>query len=193
MPEGSAFRNLMARVRARDEEAAKELLRLYEPAIRRAIRFRLANPRLRRLFDSMDICQSVFGSFFVRAALGQYELENAQQLLRLLINMSQKKLADQERRQGAARRDYRRVEALGLNEKNLPSKEPSPTQEVTVQELLQEARKRLSPEERRLAEQRADGRDWAQIAAEQGESPDVLRKRLARALARITRELGLDE
>ena len=31
--------------------------------------------RLRRLFDSMDISQSVFASFFIRAALGQYELD----------------------------------------------------------------------------------------------------------------------
>ena len=31
----------------------------------------------------MDICQSVFTSFFVRAALGQYEIEKPAQLLRL--------------------------------------------------------------------------------------------------------------
>src|SRR5262249_14658939 len=108
MPKGSSFQDLIARVRARDEAAARELLRLYEPAIRRAVRVRLVNPRLRRLLDSMDICQSVFGSFFVRAALGQYELKTPQQLLRLLIDMSWKKLADQARREGAARRDYRR-------------------------------------------------------------------------------------
>jgi hypothetical protein len=34
---------------------------------------------------------------------------------------------------------------------------------------------------------------WAEIAAELGGTPDALRVRLARALARITRQLGLGE
>ena len=32
----------------------------------------------------MDICQSVMASFFVRAALGQYQLNTPEQLLNLL-------------------------------------------------------------------------------------------------------------
>jgi RNA polymerase sigma-70 factor (ECF subfamily) len=193
MPAGSAFQELIARVRARDEAAARELLRRYEPAIRRAIRVRLVNRRLRRLLDSMDICQSVFGSFFVRAALGQYELRTPQQLLHLLIDMSRKKLVDHARREGAARRDYRRVEDLARIEKNLCSRGPGPGEQATWQELLDVVRLRLSPEERHLAEQRCDGRDWAQIAAEQGASPEMLRKRLARAVERVAKELELDQ
>ena len=77
MSEESAFRDLIRRVRAGDEDAAKEIVRIYEPAIRREARVRLVDPRLRRLFDSMDICQSVFASFFVRAAMGQYEHREA--------------------------------------------------------------------------------------------------------------------
>jgi RNA polymerase sigma-70 factor (ECF subfamily) len=189
MPEGSTFQDLIARVRARDEAAAAELLRQYEPAVRRAIRVWLTDPRLRRLLDSMDICQSVFGSFFVRVTLGEYELKTPQQLLRLLINMSRKKLIDRGRREGAARRDYRRVEALGPKEKHLPAREPTPGQQVAGQEMLQEVRKRLSADERDLAEQRAGGRDWSEIAAARGENAEVLRKRLARAVERVMREL----
>src|SRR5438309_10206244 len=109
MPEDRTFHDLIRRVRAGDQEAAAELVRSYEPAIRRAARVRLVDPRLQRLFDSMDISQSVFASFFVRAALGQYELEKPEQLLKLLVTMSRKKLADHARRETAARRDYRRV------------------------------------------------------------------------------------
>src|SRR5438128_10189620 len=68
MSEASSFRDLINRVRARDEQAAAELVRLYEPTIRIAIRVRLSDPALRRLLDSMDICQSVLANFFVRAA-----------------------------------------------------------------------------------------------------------------------------
>ncbi len=193
MAEGNSFRELMARVRAGDDAAARELMRTYEPTIRRTIRIRLADPRLRRVLDSTDICQSVFGSFFVRAALGQYDLDDPQQLLRLLVNMSRKKLIDHERRERAARRDFRRTQAAGALEYELPAREGTPSQEVAAQELLREVRKRLSPDERRLAEQRAAGRDWAGIAADEGDSPEALRKKLGRAVDRVVQELGLDE
>ena len=55
------FADLLARVRAGDP-AATELVRRYEPAVRA----NLVDPNLRRHFDSLDICQSVLGSFFVR-------------------------------------------------------------------------------------------------------------------------------
>src|SRR3989442_11144114 len=93
MSDAPSFQGLIARVRAGDAEAARELVQRYEPAIRRAVRFRLADSRLARLFDSMDICQSVLASFFVRAAAGQYDLEQPEQLLGLLAAMARKKLA----------------------------------------------------------------------------------------------------
>jgi RNA polymerase sigma-70 factor (ECF subfamily) len=189
--ERNPFQNLIRRVRAGDETAAAELVRTYEPAIRRAARVRLVDSRLRRVFDSMDISQSVFASFFVRAAMGQYELDKPENLLKLLVNMSQKKLADHAREQGAARRDYRRHRAPGSGEEFV-SPGVSPSQQAQGKELLEEFRNRLSPEERRLADARAMGRQWDQIAADRSESPEALRKRFTRAIDRIARELGLD-
>src|SRR5436305_12736501 len=107
MSEEPSFRDLIARVRGGDERAATDLVRRYEPAIRRAVRFRLTDPRLRRTCDSMDVCQSVLLSFFVRAASGQYDLESPEQLLRLLTTMARNKLLNQARQQHAARRDSR--------------------------------------------------------------------------------------
>jgi RNA polymerase sigma-70 factor (ECF subfamily) len=190
MLEANPFRDLIRRVRAGDEQAAVEVVRLYEPAIRRAARVRLADSRLQRIFDSMDISQSVFGSFFVRAALGQYELDKPEQLLRLLVSMSRRKLADYARGLGAARRDFRRVGEGSPH--NVIGTEPDPGQQAAFKELLQEVRRRLSPEERQLADLRARGRDWDLIAAECGGTPEALRKRLARAVERVGRELGLD-
>src|SRR3954452_4042296 len=161
MPEESEFQGLIRRVRAGDDAAAAELVRTYEPAIRRAARVRMVDTRLRRLFDSMDICQSVLASFFVRAALGQYELDRPDQLLRLLVDMSRKKLVDHAREQGAARRDFRRTPDGGKDVGEVAAAGPTPSQEVAADDLLQECRKRLSEDERRLAQQRALGQDWA--------------------------------
>lgn len=194
MAEETTFEELMRRLRGGDGAAAEELVRRYEPAIRRVARVRLVDPRLQRLFDSMDICQSVFGSFFVHAALGDYELATPEQLLGLLVTMSRKKVIDKSRRAGAARRDYRRVsEGADDREKHWAAAGPSPSQEVAGRELLSEFRRRLTDEERRLADQRAAGLNWNQIAAEQGGSPEALRKQLARAIERVSRELGLEE
>src|SRR3954471_7837995 len=109
MPESPTYDDLIRRVRAWDRDAADELVRRYEPAIRRAVRVRLADARLGNLLDSMDICQSVLKSFFVRAAAGQYDLETPEQLLKLLSSMARNKLITQARREHALRRDRRRV------------------------------------------------------------------------------------
>jgi hypothetical protein len=63
------FQALIARVREGDAEAAAMLVHRYESAIRRIVRTRMVDSRLRSLVDSSDICQSVFGSFFCRVAL----------------------------------------------------------------------------------------------------------------------------
>src|SRR5262249_38334704 len=101
------FLLLIRRVRAGDQEAAAELVRLYEPAIRRAVRFQLRDSRLRRDLDSMDVCQSVLGSFFTRAALGQFEIDKPEQVLRLLVAMARNKLATQARKPHIRRQDQR--------------------------------------------------------------------------------------
>jgi hypothetical protein len=52
------------------------------------VRRRLNDPSLYPLFDSMDICQSVLASFFLRAAAGEYDLDGPAQLLRLLVGIA---------------------------------------------------------------------------------------------------------
>ncbi len=191
MPAESSFSDLIRRVRAGDEEAAADVVRHYEPAIRRVVRIRLVDARLRRVFDSMDVCQSVLASFFVRAGLGQYDLQTPEQLLKLLTQMARNKLADQARRQAARGADAPAVAEADLRLLAAPG--PNPSQQVALRDLLQEARRRLSGDERRLLELREQGREWAEIAAEVGGSPEALRKRFARAVNLVAQQLGLDE
>jgi RNA polymerase sigma factor (sigma-70 family) len=197
------FQALVDRVRAGDQAAAAELVRRYEPAIRRAARVRLVDTRLNRMLDSMDICQSVMASFFVRTALGQYQLDTPDQLLKLLATMTRNKLANVVKSQGARRRDYRRTKAgdggPGCGDSpraavfdDLAGKGATPSREVAAREMLDEARRRLMPDECLLLDRREQGREWNEIAAELGLSPEAARKRLARAVDRVALELGLD-
>jgi RNA polymerase sigma-70 factor (ECF subfamily) len=193
MAMGDDFADFMRRIRAGDEQAAAELVRRYEPLIRREVRLHLEDRRLERLFDSMDVCQSVLGSFFLRVAAGQYDLEQPEQLVRLLVSMARNKLASAARGQHRQRRDQRRV-AAGGEEKlaRLPDPHPGPEETVAGAELLRHLREALSEEERQVFDLRGEGLAWGDVAARLGGSAQARRMQLARAVDRVARELGLE-
>ena len=193
MPKELSFVDLVRRVRTGDAEASAELVRRYEPAIRIAVRARLTDPGLRRLFDSMDICQSVLANFFVRATAGDFELTKPEHLIKLLATMARNRVTDHALKQRAARRDYRRTDRTNGDEAAFVDAGPSPSDEASIKELLQAFQSRLSTEERHLADQRSRGVPWAKIAAEVGGTPDALRMQLERAIDRVTRELRLQD
>jgi DNA-directed RNA polymerase specialized sigma24 family protein len=191
MADDSAFLELIRRVRAGDEAAAAEVVRRYERALRREIRLRLRDPRLRRALDSGDICQSVLASFFLRAASGQYDLQQSGQLHRLLAAMARNKLASQARHSYVARRDPEALRTGLAGDEHLPAPDPEPSQAVAASDFCGALLGSLTEDERQLADRRARSEEWADIAAELGGHPDNLRKKLARALNRAARRLGV--
>jgi RNA polymerase sigma-70 factor (ECF subfamily) len=195
--DASSFADFLQRVRAGDEAAAAELVRRYEPALRLEIRLRLTDPKLRRLLEPADLCQSVLGSFFLRAAAGQYDLDSSAKLLALLRAMARNKVLYHVRRQQAQRRDVRRQVSLDAGQSDgaipITSVEPSPSRLAIGRELLEAFHGRLSTEERKMADLRAQGWDWPQIAQQLGGTPQSRRKQLARAVDRVAHDLGLDE
>jgi RNA polymerase sigma-70 factor (ECF subfamily) len=186
------FADLIARLRRGDAAAAEELVRHYEPVIRMEVRRQMRDPRLRRAFDSMDVCQSVLGSFFVRASLGQYDLEDPAEVVKLLVGMARNKAAEQARKERRQCRDNRRVEPLSAQQAEAPAPGPSPSEVVAGEELLRAMQGELTEEERQLAERRALGQSWAAIVAELGGTVEARRKQMERAIARIVERFGLD-
>ncbi len=195
MPDGAQFRELIRRVRNRDQEAARELATRYENAIRRVVRIHLRDVRMRQVLDSMDICQSVLASFFVRTALGQYELDSPDQLIHLLTAITRNKLRNQVSRMQAQRRDIRKGVAIDDDDAGIvvADRASDPSEQASAREILQKVCERLDNSERYLAEQRSIGRTWPELAEELGATDVALRKKLTRALDRVMAELGLDE
>ena len=187
-----SFADLLERVRTGDQDAATELAKKYEPAIRRVVRFRMGDSRLQSAFDSADVCQSVMASFFVRAASGQFDLESPEQLMQLLTTMAKRKLGMQIRKQRASKRDQRRVVSSPSDEHALPGADSTPSQVIAAKELVGEAHRRMSDDERRIVDWRKEGMEWSEIAERLDISAEAARKKLARALDRVTEELGLD-
>ena len=146
-------------------QAARELVERYEPVIRREVRMRLRDPRLYSRFDWTDICQSVMASFFVRAASGQYDLDQPDQLLRLLVVMTRHKLSKPgaPAPRGQARLSAGWKTATRRTWRGRSGAAPTPSRLVAGRELLEAFRGRLSDEERMLADLRAEGCEWAEI------------------------------
>jgi RNA polymerase sigma factor (sigma-70 family) len=189
-----ALPELLRRLRNGDAEAADELVHTYGPAIRVAIRARLTDPTLRRQFDSEDVCQSVMASFLARAACGELSPEDPAGLLRLLARMAMRKVGRRARGLRTQRRDTRRDLSHGDTWlRHVASEIPSPERSIAGRELLDAVRAGLNTDERQLAELRAEGCSWSEVAERAGGTPEARRKQLRRALDIVLAGLGLED
>jgi RNA polymerase sigma factor (sigma-70 family) len=184
------FAAALGRLRQGDASAAEWMVERFGPELRRVIRMRLTDPFLRRLVDSSDIQQSVFANFFVRAALGQYELEEPRNLISLLVTMARNKvinLARDNKKEKSARNSLEAPAPLEeIGDRTFDSG-------VDAAELVAKAKKLLSADEAKLVEDRLGGKGWAEIASARNEQPDACRKQYRRALDRMAEQLGLTE
>jgi RNA polymerase sigma-70 factor (ECF subfamily) len=186
----SSFQDLIRQVRAGSQEATAELVRQYEPAIRRLVRVQMRDSRLRRLLDSVDVCQSVMANLFTRLAVGQFQLDTPEQLLKLLATMARNELINLAKKEQAGCRDSRRTEGGDTQMGNLTVGDPTPSVQAANKEILEKVFQALGPEERQLWELRQQGHDWAVIAERVGGNPEALRKKLERALQQVRERLG---
>jgi DNA-directed RNA polymerase specialized sigma24 family protein len=190
-----AFPQWLQRVLDGDHTAAAEFVDLFEPGLLQTARARLARFHLRRVIDPRDISQSVFGTFFSRAASSGFTIDSTEQLRALLVRMARNRVHDEARRYLAERRDFRR------NASNVPpdqlsdleGAEPTPSKVIAGHELLEEIRRLFTEEERGLLDERSRGRDWAAISLTWGVRPEALRKKLNRAIQRVLRHLQRED
>lgn len=182
------FRVLLKRVGEDDEEAAAELVRRYEPVIRTMVRtwLRPWETKLRKVFDSNDICQSVLAWFFLKNAAQRYDLsspENLRNLLRIMVR----------------NRVYYRIRQSKKDSRTMPiADEPtcpdvSPDNAIAEKEFLETVFRKFSPEEAELARRRMHGDSWDKISSEVGGTADGRRMQLARAASRLAQELALPQ
>lgn len=183
MESSEQFRSLICRARAGDEEAATALIREYEPALRRQVRLMLTDPWMKQVLGVSDLLQSVLGNFFVRLVAGQFDLEQPQQLARLLETMALNRMRNHVRAERPSRRRSTSFSGVDLE---------TPSRIVANRELFARIRAGLTEEERQLADLRAAGKTWLEIASATGESAEALRKRYSRALDRVADEFDSD-
>lgn len=193
MSELNGFADFISRIRAGDATAAEELVKEYEPLVRREIRMRMIDSRMSRVYDSVDFSQAVLASFFLRAGEGEYELKDPQDLVRLLMSMARNKIASGARRLLSDKRDGQRRDVEQPTLEQVPEFTDTPSSAIELIELIDEAKRRLTEEERVLAEYRRQGKSWEEIAELTKGTAQARRMQLARALDRVTKELGIGD
>lgn len=159
--DGNDLRRFLDRIKAGDDEAARELLGRYEAEVRLVVRRQL--PRLlRSRFDSLDFLQSVWGSFFrrMRGGDGPADFEDSRHLVAFLAKAAKNKVIDEYRRAGSQKQDMHREEPLwvdGQRPRDVPGNEDSPSEVAEAREALTRLRE-LMPEDRHaIIELKAQG------------------------------------
>lgn len=163
------IRELLARIKNGDEEAARELLSRYESKVRLVVRRQL--PRLlRSRFDSIDFLQSVWGSFFHRIQTAPNDLNEEESLIAFLAWAARNKVIDEYRRAASQKQNIHREESIetrGGRETTLASGD-TPSELAQAHETFDRL-SRLLPEDRRvILELKAAGYSCNEIGARLG-------------------------
>jgi RNA polymerase sigma factor (sigma-70 family) len=179
------FHDVVELARLGDEAASTELVRRFEPFLQRMVRIRMRRrgdfDRLRRDVGSLDVCQSVFRSFFQGLKENRYRLDQPGDLEKLLQGMIRFNLATKARRSSVKLRKV--IE--DLEQEGLQDRAPGPDEEIADQDLIEAIQRELSEEELAILTLRLDDTAWVVIGQKIGCTPAAARVRLKRALARV--------
>ena len=184
MPGQDDFHDLILKVRAGDQDAAAEPgepIRVVHPAGCSAADAHRGDFRALQACDvgSIDVCQSVFKSLFARLKEGRFDLNQPQDMEKLLSSMIRFKIANKARRLSVIYREAVHVDG------DVVAPGPGPEKSVDDRDLAESVLRLFSLEELELLNRRLDDQSWREIAAVLGGSPDALRKKLDRAFERI--------
>jgi RNA polymerase sigma-70 factor (ECF subfamily) len=158
------------RIRAGDEDAARELLQRYEGKVRLVVRRQL--PRLlRSRFDSLDFLQSVWGHFFHQVRTGPTDIEDEPDLVAFLAWAARNKVVDEYRRASSRKHDVRREESLWDRRgrpRDLEATTDTPSQVAQARETLDRLRRLVPEGHRRILELKAEGYSCREIGLQLG-------------------------
>jgi len=188
--ENPTSHDLFLRYQAGEDRAAAEIFDRYVRRLIELARQRIS-PRLAQRIDPEDVVQSAYRSFFIHARDGDFVLQRAGDLWRLLAGITLNKLHSQVERNTAARRDINRDAGNAADAKATIAahNEPTPDEAAAVAEKLEQFMTCLSALERRVLELRLQGETVEHIAAAVERSQRTVRRLLEQMQRLLERQL----
>lgn len=163
-PDPASDGSLVRRFRRGTADAATLLYFRYADHLLSLTAARIA-PDLAARVDADDIVQSVFRTFFRRAAAGQYEMPDGEDLWKLFLVIALNKIRSAAAYHKAAKRDIRRTPGLEPGaEPAGPADDALAHLRLTIDELLAG----MPDPQRAIVERRVEGYEVAEIAARVG-------------------------
>ncbi len=182
------FQELITGVRAGDQTAITEIYDRYKEYIKRVANTKLLSTRMRTLYQSDDIVQTVMKSFLIRfgAPGNQWQLDTPEKLIGLLMTMANNKIADKSRELSSAKSgggvEPRSIDAIA----DPSDQKPTPDDIAANKELASLCWDQFGSDLRALYEMRIDHQmTWSEIGQECFKSGDACRKDYERGLNEI--------
>jgi RNA polymerase sigma-70 factor (ECF subfamily) len=188
--DASSFDDLMAGLRDRDGEAARQLFNRFAGRLIGLARMRLDHV-IRAKVGAEDVVQSVFKSFFRCHADGQFDVQGWDALWSLLVVITARKCGRQLRRYHGAARDVRREDpALESADGSASGWEalahdPSPEEAAVLAETLERLMRDLKERERQVLELRLQGYTVPEISSRVGRTEYTVQGILKRVRQRL--------
>jgi RNA polymerase sigma-70 factor (ECF subfamily) len=182
------FAQLMQRARAGDPRAAQEVFDRYSEPIRRVVR-RYLHQRLRTQYDSIDILQTVWASFF-QVPPEQYTFATPEDLIGFLSQMAHNKAVDVFRRRlqtdkNNLNRQVSFDEPAADLDRTLPVRQPTPSQLAIAEEHWERIIKGQPPRVRQVLEMLRMGHTQREAADRFGLHPKTIKRLLEKLLPRV--------
>jgi RNA polymerase sigma-70 factor (ECF subfamily) len=191
-----SFEDLMARLRAGDNRAATEVFQRFAGRLIALARSRL-DTVIRQKVEPEEIVNSVFKSFLLRQAQGQFELGNWDNLWTLLTLLTVRKCATQAKHFLRGRRNVQREAAAQplANDSSVAwdfiDREPTPDDAAVLTDTLAQAMAELDERDRGILALHLQSKSVTEISAEIGYAPRTVRRALEhiqKGLERLLKE-----
>jgi RNA polymerase sigma-70 factor (ECF subfamily) len=180
MSQGGSFDDLLTRLRTGDDEAARAIFDRFANRLIGVARMRLGQ-RFRPKLDPEDVVQSVYKSFFVRFAEGQFDLKSWDNLWALLTVLTIRKCGHRIEYFQAARRDIRgEVSPRPTNDSwhswEALAREPTPVEAALLTEVVEQLMRTLELRHQEIVALTLQGLTVTEVSAQVGCSERTVRR-----------------
>lgn len=177
MPSNDTSRALLHNLEKGESRAPDEIFERYVHRLIGLVRRRVS-PRLQRRVDAEDVVQSAMRSFFIRAGKGDFVLQRAGDLWRLLATIALNKLRRQIEHHQAAKRSPAKEAHDSATLNQLQQETPSPAEQAALLEAVEQVMQQSSPLQREVLQLRLAGETIDEIAAAVNRSQRTVRRLL---------------
>jgi RNA polymerase sigma-70 factor, ECF subfamily len=196
---GDSFDDILHRLRQGDDGASREVYHRYTHRLIYLARRRLSG-KLAQKVDPEDVLQSVYRSFFLRVAVGEFDLQDWDGLWNLLVAITLRKCGRQLEYHLAARRDVRRESSSEDGEGSMLdwqalAREPTPEEAAALTEMVDYLLRGLQDDRyQQILVLRLQGYGLEEISQQVGRSEQTVHRVLDQVKKRLRRyEESLNE